>query len=71
MVQHINESNKTLSLFISYSDKKRDTVKGDDDEKYLSKVIFSEKGTFSMSGIVNRHDCQLWGSSPSNEHQEH
>jgi transposase len=34
----------------------------DNDNDFLDRVIFSDGSTFHMCGIVNRHNCRIWGS---------
>lgn len=37
-------------------------LKIDNDNGYLQKVVFSDESTFHINGIVNRHNCRIWGS---------
>lgn len=41
------------------------------DDTYLDKVCFSDEATFYISGKVNRHNVQIWGSENSHEVREH
>ena len=34
----------------------------DDDNDYLNNVVFSNKATFHVSGKVNKHNIQIYGS---------
>ena len=34
----------------------------DDDNDYLNSVVFSDEATFHVSGKVNKHNIQIWGS---------
>ncbi|GBN16564.1 hypothetical protein AVEN_169240-1 [Araneus ventricosus] len=34
----------------------------DDDENFISNMIFSYKSTFHVSVVVNCHNCRIWGS---------
>jgi hypothetical protein len=34
-------------------------------------VCFSDEATFHMNGIVNRHNCRIWGSQPPQKIIEH
>jgi hypothetical protein len=42
-----------------------------EEDDCLSKFIFSDETAFHMVGIVNRHNCWIWGSSPPTEFLEH
>jgi hypothetical protein len=33
----------------------------DNDNAYLSKVMFSDEATFYLSGYVNEQNVQIWG----------
>ncbi|KAJ4430952.1 hypothetical protein ANN_19545 [Periplaneta americana] len=37
-------------------------LKIDIENGYLQKVVFSDESTFHVCGIVNRHNCRIWGS---------
>ncbi|KAJ4436638.1 hypothetical protein ANN_16769 [Periplaneta americana] len=37
-------------------------LKIDIENGYLQKVVFSDESTFHVCGIVNRHNCLIWGS---------
>lgn len=43
----------------------------DDDEHFLSHVLFSDEATFNLSGKVNRHNVRIWGSQNPHVIQEH
>ena len=34
-------------------------------------VLFSDKATFHLSGVVNRHNVRLWGSENPHVYREH
>ena len=34
----------------------------DENNSYLVHICFSDESTFHISGIVNRHNCRIWGS---------
>ncbi len=36
-------------------------------DEYLSRIGFSVECTFSLDGIVNRHDVRIWGTEHINE----
>jgi hypothetical protein len=40
----------------------------DSDHLFLENLIFSDEATFYLDGLVNRHNCRIWGSSPPQEH---
>lgn len=33
-----------------------------DNPTFLQNVLFSDEATFHLSGIINRHNCRIWGS---------
>ena len=35
--------------------------KTEEDKNFLKKIIFSDESTFRLDGIVNRHNCRIWG----------
>lgn len=39
----------------------------DADENFLSNLIFSDESTFHLNGIVNRHNCRIWGTETPTE----
>lgn len=43
----------------------------DDNPNFLKRVLFSDEATFHTSGVVNRHNCRIWGSQQPNNVQEH
>lgn len=43
----------------------------DNDNRFLSNVIFSDEATFHISGRVNRHNCRIWGEENPHELYEH
>jgi hypothetical protein len=43
----------------------------DDDDAFMKHVVFSDEATFHVSGKVNRHICQIWGSENPHEVMEH
>jgi hypothetical protein len=34
----------------------------DNDNGFLERVIFSDESSFHVCGVVNRHNCRIWGS---------
>ena len=38
-----------------------------EDEEFLKNIIFSDEATFNINGVVNRHNCRIWGSSAPTE----
>jgi len=43
----------------------------ENDNRFLSNVIFSDEATFHISGRVNRHNCRIWGEENPHELYEH
>jgi hypothetical protein len=43
----------------------------DDDAEFMKHVVFSDEATFHVSGKVNMHNCQIWGSENPHEVMEH
>ena len=43
----------------------------DDNPTLLKRVLFSDKATFHINGVVNRHNCRIWGSEQPNIVHEH
>ena len=43
----------------------------EEDESFLSSVIFSDEATFHLSGHVNHHNARIWGTEPPHETLEH
>ena len=41
--------------------------KTEEDENFLEKIIFSDESTFRLDGIVNRHNCRIWGEEKPGE----
>ena len=41
------------------------------DDVFVSSLLFSDEATFHISGKVNRHNCQIWGTENPNETVEH
>ena len=39
----------------------------DEDDEFLKRIIFSDEATFNINGLVNRHNCRIWGSSAPTE----
>lgn len=39
----------------------------DDDARYLERIVFTDEATFHVNGVVNRHNCRIWGSEQPNE----
>lgn len=39
----------------------------DDSEDFLNNVIFTDESTFHVNGVVNRHNCRIWGSQKPQE----
>lgn len=37
-------------------------VRIDENPTFLQNVLFSDEATFHLSGVVNRHNCRIWGS---------
>lgn len=44
--------------------------KVEEDNDFLRKVIFSDEATFHVNGVVNRHNCRIWGSENPHVVQE-
>ena len=34
---------------------------------FLENIIFSDESTFFVNGVVNRHNCRVWGTEPPDE----
>jgi hypothetical protein len=43
----------------------------EEQEDYLSKVLFPDAATFHTSGTVTKHDCQIWDFCLNNKYLEH
>jgi hypothetical protein len=43
----------------------------DEDETFLSRVVFSDDTTSHLSGLVNRHNLRIWGAENPNTFVEH
>ena len=43
----------------------------DNDNRFLTNIIFSDEATFHISGRVNRHNCRIWGDENPCELYEH
>ena len=43
----------------------------DDEPEFLDNVLVSVEATFHISGCVNRHGCQIWGSENPYVTHEH
>src|SRR5690349_12313492 len=43
----------------------------DNDNRFLENIIFSDEATFHISGLVNRHNCRIWGDENPHELYEH
>jgi hypothetical protein len=41
------------------------------DDNYLQKIRFSDEATFHTHGVVNRHNCRIWGSENPHALMEH
>jgi hypothetical protein len=41
------------------------------DDDYLQKIIFSDEDTFHTHGVVNRHNCRIWGNENPHALMEH
>jgi hypothetical protein len=41
------------------------------DPNFLTNIMFSNKATFHVSGAVNRHNVQIWGSQQPHSIMEH
>jgi hypothetical protein len=41
------------------------------DDNYLQKILFSDEATFHTHGVVNRHNCRIWGSENPHALMEH
>uniref|UniRef100_A0A1B6EKB9 DUF4817 domain-containing protein n=1 Tax=Cuerna arida TaxID=1464854 RepID=A0A1B6EKB9_9HEMI len=39
----------------------------DDSEDFLNNVMFTDESTFHVNGVVNRHNCRIWGSQKPQE----
>ncbi|KFM78615.1 hypothetical protein X975_09761, partial [Stegodyphus mimosarum] len=42
----------------------------DDDAEFLKRIMFSDKASFHLSAIVNRHNVCIWGSENPHEYCE-
>ena len=42
-----------------------------EDDRFLLRLIFSDKATFRISGKVNRHNVRIWGLQDPHEIVEH
>lgn len=38
-----------------------------EDPNFFDKIIFSDESTFRLDGIVNRHNCRIWGEEKPTE----
>lgn len=43
----------------------------DDNPNFIKQVLFSDEATFHTNGVVNRHNCRIWGALQPNIIQEH
>ena len=43
----------------------------EEDEAFISRLIFSDETTFHLSGNVNRHNVRIWGTEPPHETVKH
>jgi hypothetical protein len=41
------------------------------DDNYLQKILFSDEATYHTHGVVNRHNCRIWGSENPHALMEH
>jgi hypothetical protein len=41
------------------------TFEEDDGVQFVPSLWFSDEGTFNVSGVVNRHNCVIWGEENS------
>jgi ribosomal protein S18 acetylase RimI-like enzyme len=41
------------------------------DDSYLQKILFSDEATFHTHGVVNCHNCRIWGSKNPHAQMEH
>jgi hypothetical protein len=41
------------------------------DPNFLENIMFSDKATFHVSGVVNRHNVRIWGSQQPHSIMEH
>jgi hypothetical protein len=41
------------------------------DDSYLQKILFSDEATFHTHGVVNHHNCRIWGSENPHALMEH
>jgi len=37
------------------------------DSEFIHNLIFSDESTFYLNGMVNRHNCRIWGMQPPTE----
>lgn len=42
-------------------------MKNLEDPSFIQRIIFSDESTFRLDGIVNRHNCRIWGKEPPND----
>lgn len=43
----------------------------DENPNYLNNVLFTDESTFHVNGVVNRHNCRIWGSEKPREIVQH
>ena len=43
----------------------------EEDESFISRLVFSDEATFHLSGTVNRHNVRIWGTEPPHQIVEH
>jgi hypothetical protein len=41
------------------------------DDSYLQKILFSDEATFHTHGVLNRHNCRIWGGENPHALMEH
>lgn len=42
-------------------------LKINEDPSFLARIVFSDESTFRLDGVVNRHNCRIWGKEPPND----
>ena len=60
MTQKLYEEDHALR--VAMAEKLLEKISSDID--FLENVIFSDESTFYVNGVVNRHNCRIWGTEP-------
>jgi hypothetical protein len=62
-VQHIQPHDKLERVnSVSFKLEQLMTIDDNADDNYLQKILFSDKAIFHTRGVVNHHNCRIWGS---------